>query len=187
MRRKKNLAPGPLAPGPSTAVESSTDVRYELDIVMENFWTRATGVFGKPVWLREGVLHLFYDDDNTEPRWHAAHGATRLFDQRLLIDAAAARHAAGRDALPTPAGGARPVIVGLRRGPRAGVPSRRRCAAAGRGPGGAAGRVVAPSLGPCKCAHPRRHSLPAGRSSTHSLTDVLTDLARVGLRHHRRL
>ena len=30
------------------------------------FWTRATGVYGKPVWLRKDVLQLFYDDDNNE-------------------------------------------------------------------------------------------------------------------------
>ena len=42
------------------------DVRLSLDVIMEDFWTRPTGVYGKPVWLRPGVLQLFYDDDNTE-------------------------------------------------------------------------------------------------------------------------
>ena len=36
---------------------------------MENFWTRPTGVFTKPVWLREGVLQLVFDDDNTELKY----------------------------------------------------------------------------------------------------------------------
>ena len=39
-----------------------------LDVVMENFWTRASGVYGKPIWLRPGVLQLVYDDDNDRLR-----------------------------------------------------------------------------------------------------------------------
>ena len=30
--------------------------RLTLDVVMEDFCTRRTGVYGKPVWLRPGVL-----------------------------------------------------------------------------------------------------------------------------------
>ena len=29
-----------------------------LDVVMDNFWTRPTGVYGKSVWLRPGVLQV---------------------------------------------------------------------------------------------------------------------------------
>ena len=38
--------------------------RLTLDVIMENFWTRPSGVYRKPVWLRPNVLQLFYDDDN---------------------------------------------------------------------------------------------------------------------------
>ncbi|KAL1507474.1 hypothetical protein AB1Y20_008310 [Prymnesium parvum] len=38
--------------------------RLTLDVVMEDFWTRTSGVYGKPIWLRPGVLQLLYDDDN---------------------------------------------------------------------------------------------------------------------------
>jgi len=41
---------------------------------MEDFWTRPTGVYAKPVWLRDGVLQLFYDDDNSEMK--SCSGAT---------------------------------------------------------------------------------------------------------------
>ena len=40
--------------------------RVTLDVVMEDFWTRPSGVYGKPVWLRPGVLQLVYDDDNDQ-------------------------------------------------------------------------------------------------------------------------
>ena len=43
----------------------SHPTRLTLDVVMENFVTRRTGVFGKPVWLRPRVLQLVYDDDTT--------------------------------------------------------------------------------------------------------------------------
>ena len=32
--------------------------RLTLDVVMENFVTRRTGVYGKPVWQRPGILQL---------------------------------------------------------------------------------------------------------------------------------
>ena len=46
-------------------------VHISLDVCMENFWTRPTGVFTKPVWLREGVLQLVFDDDNTELKYNS--------------------------------------------------------------------------------------------------------------------
>lgn len=46
-------------------------VNLSLDICMENFWTRPTGVYAKPVWLREGVLQIIFDDDNTPLRYHS--------------------------------------------------------------------------------------------------------------------
>jgi len=46
-------------------------VKLSLDICMENFWTRPTGVYAKPVWLREGVLQIIFDDDNTPLRYHS--------------------------------------------------------------------------------------------------------------------
>jgi len=39
-------------------------VRMTLDVIMEDFWTRPSGVYRKPIFLRRGVLQLFYDDDN---------------------------------------------------------------------------------------------------------------------------
>mmetsp|Transcript_57082 Transcript_57082/g.152002 ORF Transcript_57082/g.152002 Transcript_57082/m.152002 type:complete len:653 (-) Transcript_57082:414-2372(-) len=42
--------------------------RLTLDVVMENFWTRPAGVYAKPIWLRDGVLQLMYDDDNDRAR-----------------------------------------------------------------------------------------------------------------------
>jgi len=44
--------------------------RMTLDVVMEDFWTRPTGVYSKPVWLRPSVLQLVYDDDITKLRTH---------------------------------------------------------------------------------------------------------------------
>jgi len=38
--------------------------RMTLDVVMEDFWTRPTGVYSKPVWIRPNVLQIVYDDDN---------------------------------------------------------------------------------------------------------------------------
>ena len=32
-------------------------VQLSLDVVMEDFWTRPTGVYSKPVWLRDDVRH----------------------------------------------------------------------------------------------------------------------------------
>ena len=46
----------------------ATSAAVNLDVCMENFWVRPTGVFGKPVWLRKGVLQLVYDDDNNHLR-----------------------------------------------------------------------------------------------------------------------
>eukprot|EP00966_Prymnesium_polylepis_P273570 6319826-Prymnesium_polylepis.1 len=44
------------------------DARLSMDVVMEDFWTRSSGVYGKPIWLRYGVLQLMYDDDNDKLR-----------------------------------------------------------------------------------------------------------------------
>ena len=45
--------------------------RLTLDVVMDDFWTRATGVFGKPVWQRPGVLQIIFDDDNNTMRHYS--------------------------------------------------------------------------------------------------------------------
>ena len=46
----------------------SHSARLTLDVIMEDFWTRPSGVYRKPVWLRDGVLQLFYDDDNDQAK-----------------------------------------------------------------------------------------------------------------------
>lgn len=45
---------------------SAMATRLTLDVVMDDFWTRPTGMFGKPIWVRPGVLQLIFDDDNNK-------------------------------------------------------------------------------------------------------------------------
>ena len=97
----------------SDSFKSKVDV--SLDIVMENFWTRPTGVYGKPVWLRDDALQLFYDDDNSElvhfesaavPGGHVAFTRTAaVYSRQPLDDAMMTLEADGkttklRDAVP---------------------------------------------------------------------------------------
>ena len=84
------LIQAPVAPqSPHPASPPST--------VPSQFWTRPTGVYGKPVWMRDDVLQLFYDDDNTElsffsgptvPGGHAAFTRTAVIYSDSPIDAA---------------------------------------------------------------------------------------------------
>ena len=52
-RRSKNLARKSVRPP-----AMSHPTRLTLDVVMDDFPTRRTGVYGKPVWVREGVLQV---------------------------------------------------------------------------------------------------------------------------------
>jgi len=64
---------------------------------MDNYWVRPTGVYAKGVWLRKGVLQVFYDDDNNHLRFfsgpsvpggHAAFTRTAVVYSTTIIDEA---------------------------------------------------------------------------------------------------